>query len=104
MISTEADFSSARILRGMVMSQVLVNFRIDEEDKLGMEEVCKQLGLSMTMAFNMYAKKVRREKRIPFEVSIDPFYSDANMDYLKKVISDIESGKAKLVEHDLIGD
>ena len=30
--------------------------------------VCKQLGLSMTTAFNMYAKKVCREKRIPFEI------------------------------------
>ena len=86
------------------MSQVLVNFRMEEEDKLGMEEVCKQLGLSMTTAFNIYAKKVRREKRIPFEISVDPFYSEHNMEYLKKVISDIESGKAKLVEHDLIED
>ena len=84
------------------MAQVLVNFRMEEEDKLGMEEVCRQLGLSMTTAFNMYAKKVRREKRIPFDISIDPFYSEESMEYLKKVISEIESGKAKLVEHELI--
>ena len=44
------------------------------------------------------------EKRIPFDVSIDPFYSEANMNYLKKVISDIESGKAELQEHELIED
>ena len=30
------------------------------------------------------------------------FYSEINMKYLEKVIEDIESGKAKLVEHDLI--
>ena len=30
------------------------------------------------------------------------FYSKSNMKYLEKVITDIESGKAKLVEHDLI--
>ena len=30
------------------------------------------------------------------------FYSESNMKYLEKVITDIESGKAKLVEHDLI--
>jgi addiction module antitoxin, relB/dinJ family len=30
------------------------------------------------------------------------FYSESNMKYLEKVIADIESGKAKLVEHDLI--
>ena len=43
-----------------------------------------------------------REKRIPFDVSVDPFYSDTNMNYLKKVISDIESGKVELHEHELI--
>ena len=80
------------------MSQVLVNFRMDEEDKKGMEEVCKELGLSMSTAFTLFAKKMRREKRIPFEVSIDPFYSKSNISYLHRVISEIESNSAKLVE------
>lgn len=84
------------------MSQVLVNFRMDEEDKKGMEEVCKELGMTMTTAFTVFAKKICREKRIPFDVSIDPFYSEANLRHLKRIISDIDSGKAKLVEHDLI--
>ena len=83
------------------MSQVLVNFRLDEEDKKGMEEVCKELGLSMTTAFTMFAKKIRREKRIPFEVSIDPFYSESNISYLHRVASEIDSGTARLAEHDL---
>ena len=34
-----------------------VNFRMDEEDKKGMEEVCKELGLSMTTAFTLLAKR-----------------------------------------------
>ena len=33
---------------------------------------------------------------------IDPFYTESNMAYLKKVVEDIESGKAVLVEHELI--
>ena len=74
------------------MSQVLVNFRMDEEDKKGMEEVCKELGLSMTTAFTIFAKKMKRERRIPFDVSVDPFYSDSNISYLHRVISEIESG------------
>ena len=84
------------------MAQVLVNFRMEKEDQIGMEEVCKELGMSMTTAFNIFAKKMRRERRIPFEVSIDPFYSESNQNYLKKVVSEIDSGKAKLVEHELI--
>ena len=86
------------------MSQVLVNFRLDEDDKKGMEEVCRDLGMSMSTAFTIFAKKMRRERRIPFEVSVDPFYSEENMSYLKKVMSDIDSGKAVLVEHELIED
>lgn len=84
------------------MAQAMVNFRMDEELKKSMEETCKDLGLSMTTAFTIFAKKMTREKRIPFEVSLDPFYSEGNMKYLKQVVEDIESGKAALVEHDLI--
>ena len=86
------------------MAQVLVNFRMDEEDKKGMEEVCRELGMSMTTAFNVFAKKMRREKRIPFDVSVDPFYSESNINYLTKIISEIESGKANLKEHELLED
>ena len=88
----------------MIMAQAMINFRMDEELKKSMEETCKDLGLSMTTAFTIFAKKMTREKRIPFDVSVDPFYSESNMAYLKKVVEDIESGKAVLGEHELIED
>ena len=44
------------------MSQVLVNFRLDEEDKKGMEEVCRDLGMSMSTAFTIFAKKCAARK------------------------------------------
>ena len=83
------------------MAQTMVNFRMDEELKNKMEETCKDLGLSMTTAFTIFAIKMIREKRIPFDVSVDPFYSESNMSYLKKIVGEIESGKAVLVEHEL---
>lgn len=86
------------------MAQTMVNFRMDEELKKSMEQTCTEMGLSMTTAFTIFAKKVSREKRIPFEISADPFYSENNIRYLEKVISDIETGQANLVEHDLIED
>jgi len=86
------------------MAQAMVNFRMDEELKKNMEQTCQELGMSMTTAFTIFAKKVTREKRIPFEISADPFYSERNMRYLEKVISDIEAGHSTLVEHDLIED
>lgn len=81
---------------------VNVNFRMDAELKKSMEEVCSDMGMTMTTAFTIFAKKVSRERRIPFEISADPFYSESNMKYLEKVIADIDAGKAKLVEHDII--
>lgn len=81
---------------------VNVNFRLDGDIKKKMEEACSELGLSMTAAFTVFAKKVARERRIPFEISADPFYSESNMRHLERVVSDIKSGRAKLTEHDLI--
>ena len=54
------------------MAQVLVNFRIDEDVKRDMEQACREMGLSMSTAFTIFAKKVGREKRIPFEIAAEP--------------------------------
>ncbi len=86
------------------MTQTMVNFRMDSELKKSMEKICSDMGMSMTTAFTIFAKKVTKERRIPFEITADPFYSEANMRYLDRVIEDIESGKAKLTEHELIED
>lgn len=86
------------------MAQTMVNFRMDSDLKKNMEQVCKEMGMSMTTAFTIFATKVSRERKIPFEISADPFYSESNMDYLRGVISDIESGKSVLAEHELIED
>ena len=82
----------------------MVNFRIDADLKRRMESVCKEMGLTMTAAFTLFATKVSRERRIPFEISADPFYSEANMAVLRERIAGIENGTAVLVEHELIED
>ena len=83
---------------------VNVNFRMDETDKKRMENVCNDLGLSMSAAFTIFAKKVGREHRIPFEISVDPFYSESNISYLKEKLAAYKAGKLKLSEHELIED
>ena len=65
---------------------VNVNFRMDPDLKRSMEEVCAEMGLSMTTAFTIFAKKVSREHRIPFEVSADPFYSESNINHLRQIV------------------
>jgi len=87
------------------MAQSMVNFRMDEELKSGMEQACREMGMSMTTAFTIFATKVSKERRIPFEVAADPdpFYADANMARLRKAIADVKSGKSKLTEREIIG-
>ena len=75
------------------MAQTLINFRIDETTKKQMEQICNELGITMSTAFNIFAKKMIREKRIPFDVSIDPFYSESNMKVIDKSIKQLEEGK-----------
>ena len=85
------------------MSQSMVNFRLDNNIKKGMEQACKDMGISMSSAFSLYATKVSKERRIPFEVTADPdpFFSIANMKRLRKAVADANSGK-NMTEHDLI--
>ena len=82
------------------MAQTLINFRIEENTKKELEKICNELGITMSTAFNIFAKKVIREKRIPFDVSIDPFYSDSNQNALQESIKQLEEGKvvAKTME------
>lgn len=78
-----------------------VNFRIDDEVKESAERALKAMGLTMSAAITMFLTKVGREQRIPFEINADPFYSESNMRYLERLAADIESGRAKLSEHEL---
>lgn len=73
------------------MAQTTVSVRMDDALKKEFDSVCNDLGLSMTTAITMLAKKMTREKRLPFEVSVDPFYSDENMARLRKSIAQMES-------------
>ena len=75
------------------MAQTLVNVRMDEDVKKKMEATCKELGITMSTAFNRFARKMCREKRIPFDVSIDPFYSESNMNAIKESLNELKNGK-----------
>ena len=73
------------------MAQTTVSVRMDDTLKRDFDTVCNDLGLSMTTAITMLAKKMTREKRLPFDVSIDPFFSDENMARLRRSIAQMEA-------------
>ena len=57
------------------MAQTNVNIRMDETLKQQFDHLCNELGLNMSTAINIFAKTMVRQQKIPFEISLDPFYS-----------------------------
>lgn len=79
-----------------------VNFRIEDEVKANAEKALREMGLNMSTAINLFLVKVAREKRIPFEVNADPFYSPENIAGLERRAESIKNGTSTLKEHELI--
>lgn len=82
------------------MAQTNINIRMDEKLKKEFDKFCSDIGMSMTTAMCIFARKAVREQRIPFEITADPFYSSANIERLEKAAKDVEDGK--VTEHELI--
>lgn len=53
------------------MAQTNVNIRMDEATKVAFDKFCDEIGLSVSAAFNIFAKTVVREQRIPFELTTE---------------------------------
>ncbi|MBD5507422.1 MAG: type II toxin-antitoxin system RelB/DinJ family antitoxin [Lachnospiraceae bacterium] len=77
-----------------------ISLRIEDDVKKKAEQACADIGMSLSTAINIYLKKLGRERRIPFEVSVDPFYSESNMEHLRRGVEALNAGKG--VEHDII--
>ncbi|MBU4540757.1 MAG: type II toxin-antitoxin system RelB/DinJ family antitoxin [Firmicutes bacterium] len=84
------------------MAQTNINIRMDEELKKNFDMICTELGLNMTAAINVFARAVVRKHGIPFDLTIndDFFYSEANLERLRKSIASLEAGKGTV--HELI--
>ena len=53
------------------MSQTSINIRMDAELKKEYEKILSELGLNLTTAFNVFARAVVRERRIPFDITLN---------------------------------
>ena len=78
-----------------------VSLRIDDKIKKDAEQVCDDIGISMSAAITIYLKRLGKERRIPFDLVADPFYSAKDIAVLDKRIADIKAGK-NISEHELI--
>lgn len=59
------------------MAQTMVTIWMVEEFKKNFDAMCNELGLNISTAITVFAKKMSRENRIPFKVSVDPFFQKA---------------------------
>ena len=75
---------------------------MDSEVKKQLDDFCIKVGMNTTTAFNLFARAVLREKRLPFDVTTetDPFYNESNLAHLRRGIAALNSGRG--VEHDII--
>lgn len=53
------------------LANININIRMDAELKKQFEAFCNDMGMTMTTAFNIFARKAVREYRIPFEIGGD---------------------------------
>lgn len=66
----DKELQNRYILSKEVYYMAQMSFRINEGTKKDFEEVCNDLGLNPTTALTIFIKKMCRERRIPFEVSM----------------------------------
>lgn len=53
------------------MAQTNVSICMEESLKQQFDQLCNELGLNMSTAFNVFAKTMVRQQRIPFEISLN---------------------------------
>ena len=54
------------------MRQTATTIRLDAELKAEFDKLCEEFGMSANTAFNIYVKTVVRQRRIPFQIQVDP--------------------------------
>ena len=69
------------------MATTNVNIRMDSNLKQQFEAFCSDMGMSMSTAFNIFAKKAVREYRIPFEIGAEAPNAET-----RKAIEDARNG------------
>lgn len=75
------------------MAQATLSVRMDAGLKKDFDKICDELGMTMSTAVTMLAKKMVREQRIPFEAAVDPSDYVITKEELQRRIADVEAGR-----------
>lgn len=83
-----------------MVTPATLNVRMDADLKRDFAQICDDLGPTMTTAITMLAKLMTKQKYLPFEPYLDPFYSESNLTGLCRRIADLDNGKDVRVTDD----
>lgn len=78
-----------------------LSVRLDDKTHNAFLEFCDTVGLSASTAFNLFAKAVVREQKIPFEIKVDSFYSNENVSHILDADKRIDEGKYIITDMNL---
>ena len=72
-----------------------VTLRFDDAMKRELDNMVEEMGMNLTTFFMVYAKRALRDRCIPFDITApeDTFYSESNMEQLRRSMAQARSGK-----------
>lgn len=90
------------------MGQATITFRIDEDMKEELNGICEALGLTLSGALTIFAKKMISERGLPFDVKLSPNVETLMaIEEAKKIAKDPNIKSYKTAEEafkDILGD
>ncbi|MBO7081866.1 MAG: type II toxin-antitoxin system RelB/DinJ family antitoxin [Neisseriaceae bacterium] len=72
-----------------------VSIRLDDQEKSQLETLVGNMGLNLSTFFQIYAKRVLHDRKIPFELTAldEPFYSESNIKQLIRADEQAKNGQ-----------
>lgn len=88
------------------MPNTNVNIRMDSDLKKQFESFCSDMGMSMTTAINVFARKAVREYRIPFEIGAENPNAETReaVEEVKRMKANPKLGKSYTNVDDMMAD
>ena len=60
-----------------------ISLRLDDDLKRDLDQMCSDMGMSLTTFFTIYAKRAVRDRKIPFEITAPSAFDPDQLDWEK---------------------
>jgi len=82
-------------------STTTMTLRMDADLKREADTLCKEMGMTLSTAFNIFAKAMVRKRGIPFAITGNKsLYDEPNRSHLRAAMDELNAGGGK--EHGLV--